>query len=145
MTTYEMKLYKFYIIASLIVTALFLGVVLASADDIVAEVIAAEACSEGFDGMKAVANTIANRSKHQSKTPYQIVTAKNQYYGYTNKNRHKIYLSCKSEADYLSVHLMELSDLTDGAEFFLLPGEPVRKWHGKKTVTIGKHTFYRGR
>lgn len=32
MTTYEMKLYKFYIIASLIVTALFLGVVLASAD-----------------------------------------------------------------------------------------------------------------
>ncbi len=33
MTTYEMKLYKFYIIASLIVTALFLGVVLAHASD----------------------------------------------------------------------------------------------------------------
>ncbi len=112
---------------------------------ILAEVIGAEACDQGINGLRAVANTIKNRAIRQHKTPYEIVTAKNQYYGYTAKNRHEIYLTCKAQADYVAKNLMTLPDLTDGALFFLLPGERVRVWHGKKTVTINSHTFYRGK
>lgn len=111
----------------------------------IAEVIGAEGCSQGFIGLQAISNTIQNRAKRQHKTPYEIVTAKNQYFGYTNPKRHKIYMTCKADADYLAKNIMNLEDLTDGAEYFLLPGEPVRKWHGRKTVTIKAHTFYRNK
>lgn len=109
----------------------------------VAKVISAEACSEGKIGMWAVANTIANRSRTWNKTPYEIVTQKNQYYGYTNPNKEEIYLGCKRIANELSKHIMQLKDITNGAMYYLLPNERLRKWHGEKTVVIGKHTFYK--
>lgn len=112
---------------------------------ILAETIAAEACSEGYEGLQAVANVIRNRAISQNKTPYQIITAKNQFYGYTNKNRTKIYKGCKKTADYLAENIMNLPDITGGAEYFLLPSEKIRAWHGEKTVTIKKHTFYKGK
>ena len=111
----------------------------------IAKVIAAEAANQGEDGMKAVANTISNRAKSRNKDFAEIVAEKNQYYGYTNPNRDKIYASVKPMADKIARDLIEgnLKDNTNGAEYFLLPTEKVRKWHGDKTVTIGDHTFYK--
>jgi len=113
---------------------------------IVAAVIAAEACGEGEIGMRAVAHTIQNRAREWRKTPYQIVTAKNQYYGYTATNRDRLYAQCQQTADRLAMGIYTQTnghDITEGALYFLLPGERVRAWHGEKTVTIKKHTFYR--
>lgn len=109
----------------------------------VAEVIAAEACSEGPSGMQAVANTIKNRAKIAHITPVAVVTAKNQYYGLTNKNRAKIYRECRETADYLEAHINSIPDITGGATYFLLPGERRRAWHKTFTVKIGKHSFYK--
>lgn len=110
---------------------------------IVAETIGAEACNQGLEGLTAVGNVIANRARRLNKTPYEVVTAKNQFFGYTNKRRHQIYMTCKDKADNVAKNLMTLPDLTGGSEFFLLPNEPVRRWHGEFTVKIGAHRFYR--
>jgi len=112
----------------------------------VAKVIAAEAANQGINGMTAVANTIANRSKNQGKSPLEVVSAKNQYYGYTAPNKEKLYKEVEEQALGVARKLYEgnLKDITGGAEFFLLPTEKIRKWHGDKTVTIGEHTFYKG-
>lgn len=131
-------------IALAIVIMLSVFAVTVKADEnIVAITIAAEACSEGEVGMQAVANTIKNRAIARRKTPAQIVTQKNQYYGATASNRHKLYAQCKATADRLAREIMTLPDVTGGAQYFLLPKEPVRKWHGAKTVKIGRHTFYK--
>ena len=138
---------KFAVALALIFVSVFIALILlatcARADDIVAVTIAAEACGEGETGMQAVANTIQNRANSRNKTPEQIVTQKNQYYGATAANRHKLYSQCKAVADRLSKNIASLPDITGGAEYFLLPTEPVRRWHGDKTVKIGRHTFYK--
>jgi spore germination cell wall hydrolase CwlJ-like protein len=110
-----------------------------------ARVIAAEGASEGEKGMRAIASTIMNRSNSSGKTPLDIVTAKNQYYGYTAPNKEKLYGQVKDIADAIANDLIEgrLEDITNGAEYFLLPNEKVRSWHGDRTKTIGKHTFYK--
>jgi len=102
----------------------------------IAKVLAAEGASEGEKGMVAIANTIANRAKSRGKTPLDIVTAKNQYYGYTAPNKEKLYAQVKERADRIANDLVEgrLEDTTNGAEYFLLPNEKVRTWHGEKTI-----------
>ena len=146
-----------HIVFSLLIGALtamlLIGLVLwspklAGADeqtDMVAKVIAAEACNQGEAGMIAVGNVIKNRVVAWHKTPYQIVTAKNQFYGFTAKNRDEIYQGCKKTADYVAANLMTLPDITHGGMYFLLPYEHTRAWHGDKTVTIREHTFYKER
>ncbi len=138
-------------VAALLMAMVLLAVSLPScahADErqVVASVIAAEACGEGAQGMELVASTILNRSKAWHKTPYEIVTAKNQYYGYTASNRERLYLSCASTADRLATGILAnaLPDKTGGAMYFLRPGERLRAWHGQKTITWGRHTFYKG-
>lgn len=143
---YKLSLFWFYVCMILFTTLIlyvWAGVSQADESNIVAQVIAAEACKDGEIGMHAVANTIANRVRSRKQNPTQIVTARNQYFGYTNKNREKIYKGCKQIADKLAENIMNLNDITDGAEYFLLPGEKIRRWHGKKTVTVKSHTFYR--
>lgn len=110
----------------------------------VAKTLAAEAAGEGKIGMHAVANTIKNRSANRKKQPIDIISQKNQYYGYTAKNRDKLYEQVKDIADDLAKKLLsgELEDITGGAEYFLQDDEPVKSWHGKKTIKIGNHTFY---
>ena len=110
----------------------------------IAKTIAAEAAGEGRIGMHAVTNTIGNRSASRKKPPIDIISQKNQYYGYTAKNRDKLYEQVKDIADDLAKKLLsgELEDITGGAEYFLQDDEPVRSWHGKKTIKIGNHTFY---
>jgi spore germination cell wall hydrolase CwlJ-like protein len=110
----------------------------------VAITIAAEACTDGRIGMHAVANTIANRAKRMKKTPYQVITQKNQYYGYTSPTRMNSYKgSCKKIAKGLAANIMNLRDITNGSEFNRQPKERVRRWHGKQMVRIGSHYFHR--
>lgn len=109
----------------------------------VAKVIAGEACSEGKVGMQAVANTIYNRSILFNKSPYEVIILKNQYYAYTNPNKEEIFKQCESDALYFSKNINNLKDLTNGSIYFLKIGESKGSWIGQKTVTIGKHIFYR--
>lgn len=112
-------------------------------DEVVASVICSEACGEGEIGMYAVANVIANRSKKYNKTPYEIVTAKNQFYGYTANNREELYNQCGKIADRLTKNIMKLDDITDRALYFRKVGEKKRSWHMVFTIKIGKHLFYK--
>jgi len=111
----------------------------------VAKVLAAEGASEGEAGMRAIASTIMNRMAGTNKNALDIVSQKNQYYGYTAENKDKLYKQVKDTADKIARDLVEgkLKDNTGGAKYFLLPKEKVRSWHGDKTVNIGKHTFYK--
>lgn len=144
-----------YSVAVLIRCAVLGGVLLiagcwasgAQAEDSVAVVLAAEACSEGEQGIRAVASTIRNRALRRGISVDRVVSEKNQYYGYTASNRHRLYRECRVIADRVASELRAgtLQDITGGAEYFLLPGERVRAWHGQHTVTIGAHKFYRGK
>ena len=114
-------------------------------EQIIAEVIAAEAGGEGERGLLAVACVIANRARAQGKTPYQIVTAKNQFYGLTAKNRIKLYHQVKLIADRLARDIMRLPDITGGALYFRTEKERLFPWTKpeNKTVKIGNHIFYK--
>lgn len=138
------------ILAPICLIALLLLIILcftAKAQDyetqVVAEVIAAEAGGEGYQGMYAVANTIANRAKVYHKTPYQIVTQKNQYYGYTAKNRHILYLRVCRTAKQLATNILLLSDVTNGALYFRRPDEKMFKWCKVETYRWKNHIFYK--
>ena len=156
MTTDNWNAIKFYTLTATVLNLLLLAVVLlvlagscgqVAHADTVAAVIAAEACDQGPVGMAAVAHVINNRAVNQGRTPLEIVMARNQFYGYTASNKERLYRECREIADTLALRLKEGTlgpDITQGAEYFLLPGERVRAWHGAKTVKIKKHTFYRG-
>lgn len=137
-----------FLLAVLAFTLFFLAmfVSFARAEDktqVIAEVIAAEAAGEGETGMRAVACVIANRAKAQGKTPFAIVTARNQFYGYTAKNRHKLYLWVKSVADKLAKEIMTLKDITNGALYFRRPDEPKFRWCKIETYRYKNHIFYK--
>ena len=111
----------------------------------VAKVISAEACSEGKLGMWLVGNTILNRSKLWKKTPYEIVTQKNQYFGYTNPHKNQIYKDCENTANMITnkIYNDTLEDFTNNAIYYLRPNERVRKWHSVKILQYKQHTFYK--
>jgi len=111
----------------------------------VAKVICAEMCSEGSLLMQGVANTINNRMNVYDKSAYEIVTKKNQYYGYTNKNKNKIFknIECRKTALYLATNIEQLTDITHGALYFRLDNESVRAWHKELTVKIKNVSFYK--
>ena len=140
---------RYFIPAVALMTLLIaaLAASLARADEVetVAVVIAAEAGGEGEIGMRAVACVIANRARAQHKTPYQIVTTKNQFYGLTAKNRMKLYRSVKPIADRLARGIMRLKDITGGALYFRTEKEKLFPWTKKEnfTVRIGNHIFYK--
>lgn len=112
-------------------------------DEVVASVIAAESCGEGRRGMLGVANVIANRAKRYKKDPYEIVIQKNQFYGYTSKNREKLYCQCRQYANYLAQNIMKLDDITKGALYFRRFDEKKQEWHLTKTIQINDHIFYK--
>lgn len=112
----------------------------------IARTIAAESCGEGLEGMSLVAETIRNRAKSQHKTPWQVISAKKQYYGYTAKNGAKLYRSCKAEADRVTAMLLNdtLPNKTDGALYFINPKtEKPFKWCKTRTYAHKNHVFYR--
>lgn len=111
--------------------------------EVVASTICAEAVGEGFIGLYAVSNVIANRSKKYNKSPYEVVTQKNQFYGYTAKNREELYRQGKVFCDYFAENLLKLDDITNGAIYFRRIGEKKRSWHLIRTIKIGRHIFYK--
>jgi spore germination cell wall hydrolase CwlJ-like protein len=110
---------------------------------VVASVIAAEAAGEGWEGMYYVANVIDNRAKKENKTPYQIVTARNQFFGYTAKNRSKLYSQVKNDANKLAVGISIIRDYTHGALYFRKYDEPRKPWHKVETLRYKNHIFYK--
>jgi spore germination cell wall hydrolase CwlJ-like protein len=131
----------------LILTSLFLLLATSafamSEQETIAMVISAEAGGEGEKGLYAVACTISNRARAYHKTPYQVVTQKNQFYGLTTKNRMKLYKSVKTYADYLAKNIMQLRDITGGALYFRRPDEPMFRWCKTETFRFNNHIFYR--
>ena len=121
----------------------FTTVARADETQIIAEVIAAEACGEDEIGLRAVACVIANRAKAQGVSPYIVVTARNQFFGYTEKNRHKLYLQVKPIVDRLARSIMDLKDITGGALFFRRPDEKMFRWCRTETFRYKNHIFYR--
>jgi len=111
----------------------------------VAKVICAEMCSEGNIAMQGVANTIQNRMVQYNKTAYEIVTKKNQYYGYTNINKHKIFedKQCRETSLYLANNINTLIDITNGALYFRVENEEIKEWHNILTIKIGRIYFYK--
>lgn len=111
--------------------------------EVVASTICAEAVGEGYVGMYAVANVIANRSNKNNITPYNVVTEKNQFYGYTSKNREELYLQGKEYCDYLANNILKLDDITGGALYIRRIGEKKRKWHLRFCLKLKNHLFYK--
>ena len=112
-------------------------------DEVVASVICAEAVGERYVGLYAVSNVVKNRANQYKISPYKVVTQKNQFYGYTNPNREKLYMQNKDYCDYLSKNLMKLDDITGGALYFRRVGEKKQSWHLKRTIKIKNHIFYK--
>jgi len=138
---------KWFLPAVMIFTLVFLGLVItfAHADDaqIIAEVIAAEACGEDEIGLRAVACVVVNRAKAQGISPYAVVTARNQFYGYTAENRYALYLQVKPIVDRLAKDIMRLNDITNGALYFRRPDEKMFKWCRTETFRYKNHIFYK--
>lgn len=111
--------------------------------EVVASVICAEAVGEGYIGLYGIANVISNRSKEWNKTPYEIVTQKNQFYGYTAKNREALYKQGKDYCDYLAENILELDDITKGALYFRTTDEKRQTWHTIFCIKIKHHIFYK--
>ena len=109
----------------------------------IAKTISMEACSEGYTGMYAVSNVIKNRSIKYNKTPFDIVSQKNQFVGYTHKNRDKRFKECEKDSLILSTNIMELKDITYNALYFKTKNEKKQKWHNVKTITIKNHEFWK--
>jgi len=111
----------------------------------VAKTLAAEAANQGVKGMTAVAGVMGNRRDLWNKDLLEVISAKNQFYGYTAENRDSIYAGVKEDADKIARDLVEgkLKDTSGGATFFRLEDEPIYSWHGDKTKTIGAHTFHK--
>jgi len=109
----------------------------------VAKVVAAEACGEGTTGMRLVLNVIQNRAKAWNKSMFQIVSQKNQFYGYTASNKERLYRECRSVVDSLIANANGIPDATDGALFFRQPSEPEYSWHGEETLRYGNHIFHK--
>lgn len=111
----------------------------------VAVTLSAEAGGEGEAGMRAVASTMLNRSKAQGKSVHAVATAKNQYYGFTAKNRFARYREVKPIADRIALELMAgtIKDTVNGGLYFRTAKEPRFKWCKVQTARIGKHIFYK--
>lgn len=112
---------------------------------IVAKTISAEACSAGPSVMFGVGSTIRNRMKLRNKTAYEIVTELNQYYGYTNKNRDKIFKDpkCSVPAKFIAKNINTLPDTVNGGIFFKFQNEVKQAWHKTLTETINDCEFYK--
>ena len=142
----------------LLILALFVYAVPAYAydkTDVVAAVIIAEAGGEGYKGMQAVANVIANRATIQKKTPYEIVVQPKQFSCISpvlekemtfeafiaKHKKHKRWNDAKELTR--TIYFSKLEDVTGGARNFHSGPKPY--WAKKMTFTvrIGGHSFYR--
>lgn len=126
-------------------------------EKIIAAVLAAEAVSEGTQGMSAVAEVIRQRALEKSKTAFQVVTAGNRrYHAFSCLNRStpdKLYKRWSAEAGYsdalrIAMVLVRQPELlgsaTKRATHYTRKQEKPYWAEGRKpVVVIGHHAFYR--
>lgn len=112
---------------------------------IVAEVIAAEACGEGVQGMALVAEVIRNRARAWNKTPFEVVTQKGQFCGLRHPQRQKLFLQCKETAGAIKGQLYadSLKNDAKGALYFQTLETRRQKWHKVKLLVYKRHVFYK--
>lgn len=152
-TDSELRAYyhaKIVILSIVALMVMFLVAGVASADCVgpcrdIAVTLSDEAGGEGEQGMRAVGSVIANRSKAWNKTPHQIVTAKNQFYGYTAKNRLLRYREVKPIADKIALEIMAgtIKDTVNGGLYFRTAKEKRFKWCKVETARVFNHIFYK--
>jgi spore germination cell wall hydrolase CwlJ-like protein len=131
---------------TILILLLLTGIARADQLSDIARTLAAEAGGDGIDGMRAVGMVIANRSKKYKQSIYKVVTAENQFYGYTARNGSALYAKVKQEADQVARELVEgrLIDKTGGALYFINPRfEKPFPWCKVKTYSYKNHTFYK--
>lgn len=111
----------------------------------IAQTLAAEAGGEGRQGLYAVACTIGNRARAWGLSPYQVVSQPHQYYGFTARNRVRLYATVRHDADEITALLLSgrLVDCTGGALYFRRPDEPRFRWCKIETYRWRNHVFYR--
>lgn len=123
-----------------------------SQKDLVASVILLEAGGEGQDGMQAVASVIQNRCRRDGLTPFEVVTKPKQFSCLNNlSHTQALNLATNKWPNQLSfakqltnqVYMDTLEDNTNGSYFYQRNECPIRKWHGRRTVVIGHHSFFK--
>lgn len=100
----------------------------------IAQAIYAEARGESFDGKRAVAHVIINRSEKLGKNPCVIIKQPGQF-------KYKTGIG-KQWSDALRAAKELGNDLTNGALYFKTHSSRIH-WPYKLTVRIGGHGFYK--
>ena len=111
--------------------------------ELLASCIYLEAGGEGLRGMQAVACVIQNRANRDGQSFVEVITKPMQFSCF-NKGIVIKY----SERAYLVARQLELdglNDFTNASYFYQRKELPVRKWHGRRTMTIGNHSFYQSK
>lgn len=120
--------------------------------ELVASVILLEAGGEGAEGMQAVAAVIQNRCRLDGLTPLEVVTKRYQFSCLNNLSHSQaINLATNKWPNQLAfakqltnqVYMDSLEDNTKGAYFYQRSECTIRKWHGRRTVVIGHHSFFK--
>lgn len=108
----------------------------------------AEANNQSLKGKLAIYCVIRNRYASGKYDNYiEVILEPKQFSCYNNpKAIYRFYKSFdyKSLIDGLRVIVMYNKDITNGATFYARK-DIKRKYHGKKTVRIGDHKFYKER
>lgn len=99
-----------------------------------AQAIYAEAGGESFDGKRAVAHVIINRSNKQGKPPCIIIRQPGQFVAKTGHG--------KNWTESLRAAQNPGADNTFGSLYFKTHSSKV-KWNHKLTTKIGGHGFYK--
>lgn len=113
---------------------------------ILAEIIAAEGAGEGLEGMRLIAETIRNRARLSRRSYYAEATRRGQYYGYTAKNRTRLFISVRRQAEQVVDDLFSgrLEEKTKGALYFINHNrEKPFKWCKILTYKYKNHSFYK--
>jgi hypothetical protein len=125
--------------------------VIHSADsDIVAAALVGEAGAEGYDGMLAVMNVIANRANYHSAKFKSVVLARKQFSMFNSgevdkivarSKKHPLWFQAKMIVDQVSKG--KLPDTVGGAKHYYAQKKVTPSWSGAYPVTrvIGNHTF----
>lgn len=136
----------------LLIAGLMVVNIALAANPLVVATVLMEAGGEGRQGMQAVVNVIANRSRLDKMSYYEVVKKPKQFSCLNGiRDERKAIAIAKAKwpkqwrfAEEL-INLSEqwkLEDITNGAYFYQTKSCPVRPWHGALTAQIGNHNFY---
>lgn len=121
--------------------------------ELVAACIILEAGGEGERGMLAVACVIQNRTIKDGMSAYRVVTKAGQFASMRGNEDDLIrkakdgwpiqYPFAVMLVD--KIYKKQLTDITDCAYFFQTNNSKVQRWHGKRTLIVGNHSFFQAK